>query len=247
MKITFLGTSHGRPEKDRHCSSTMIEVNDSIYLVDVGAPVVDCFYNLGKDATKLKGVFITHLHSDHLDGIFSLVDYVVTRFKDLAFDIVVDDIEIHQLIVTYAEKVNDTAFPKDRIKFILPKTGCVFKDENVAVEYFETKHLSHKKCYGMVIKNADKTAVFSGDLSGGLKGNDFPEYPKNNKTDIFVCEMAHFTADELAEHLAGVNTKLLCVNHINRAEKFADVVALDSSKKFAFPIIAVKDNDEFCV
>lgn len=170
---------------------------------------------------------------------------MVTRFGNVSFDIVVDDEQLHQIIVNYAEKVTDISFHKDRIKFVLHKTGIVFKDENLSVEYFETKHLSYKKCYGMVIKSKNKTAVFSGDLSNGLKGNDFLKYPKNNNTDIFVCEMAHFFASELAENLSGVNTKLLCLNHINRAEKYRDVIALNQSKKFSFPIIAVGDNDEF--
>lgn len=41
MKITFLGTGHGVPSPDRHCSATLVEVGGKRYLIDAGAPVVD--------------------------------------------------------------------------------------------------------------------------------------------------------------------------------------------------------------
>ena len=41
MKITFLGTSHGVPAKDRFCSSIMLESGGSFYFIDAGAPVMD--------------------------------------------------------------------------------------------------------------------------------------------------------------------------------------------------------------
>ena len=54
MKITFLGTSHGVPAKDRFCSGYMIEAGDATYLVDAGAPVADLVLRHGKQITVLK-------------------------------------------------------------------------------------------------------------------------------------------------------------------------------------------------
>ena len=70
MKITFLGTSAGIPDPDRHCSSTMIEVGERVYIVDAGAPMVDCLRTQGllmerENAERIAAVFATHSHSDH--------------------------------------------------------------------------------------------------------------------------------------------------------------------------------------
>ena len=60
MKITFLGTSHGVVEKNRHRSSAMIEVGNAIYLIDAGAPVVDELINHDKKIQDVKAIFTTH-------------------------------------------------------------------------------------------------------------------------------------------------------------------------------------------
>ena len=245
MKVTFLGTSHGRPEADRHCSATMLELeNGDAYLVDTGAPIADMVYELGKQIEKLKGVFITHLHSDHLDGIFCLLTLVTTRYN-MAFDIILPGTEVYEHIKRYVELTCKINFPSDKIRFIEPSEGRVFEGKDITVDYFETKHIPPEKTYGMVIKAEGKTLVFSGDMSGGLKGDDFPKYALENPTDFIVCEMAHFTFSDLAPYIKRVNTKTFCINHINRAEKYSSVSVANESGEYDFPIIAVKDADEF--
>ena len=70
MKIHFLGTSYGAPTAERHCQSILIETtDDSAYLVDVGAPVIDILVKQGYDLAKIKGIFITHRHGDHMNGL----------------------------------------------------------------------------------------------------------------------------------------------------------------------------------
>lgn len=243
MKVTFLGTSHGRPDFGKHCTSMMVEVNDAIYLVDAGAPVTDCMYFLGKDFSKLKGIFITHVHADHLDGIVFLLDIVANREVNTKFKVVVSDKKLHKILIDYVELVRKKPFPLDRIEFVEPTIGEVFKDENISVEYFETKHIPGEDCYGMVIKGNGKTAVFSGDMSGGLAAKDFPKYALENETDLVVSEMAHFEMTDLEPYIAKLNTKMLYINHLNRAYKYDDVKKVAESKKYLFPIIAANDND----
>ena len=64
MRITFLGTSHGIPEKDRFCSCTMIEVGENLYFIDAGAPIVDLIIRSGRKVEAAKALFTTHCHSE---------------------------------------------------------------------------------------------------------------------------------------------------------------------------------------
>ena len=74
MKITFLGTSHGHPEKGRDYTSIAIEIAGSVYLFDTGAFVANKMLEYGLDISRLRSVFITHMHGDHVNGILRLVD-----------------------------------------------------------------------------------------------------------------------------------------------------------------------------
>ena len=38
MKLTFLGTSHGVPEKHRKCTSVLLTVQGKHYIFDAGVP-----------------------------------------------------------------------------------------------------------------------------------------------------------------------------------------------------------------
>ena len=76
MKITFLGTSHGVPLASRYCSSTLVECGDNAYLIDGGAPVADLLIRYGIPYEKLRGVFVTHMHSDHTFGLLHLCSWL---------------------------------------------------------------------------------------------------------------------------------------------------------------------------
>ena len=72
MKLIFLGTGHGVPAPDRHCSATLLEVGGKRYLIDGGAPVVDIMRARGIPVDGLSAVFVTHRHSDHTFGLAML-------------------------------------------------------------------------------------------------------------------------------------------------------------------------------
>ena len=74
MKIKFLGTSYGAPSKDRHQQSFLIEENEDLYIFDTGAPVLDILIKCGYDLSKIRAVFISHIHGDHLNGIFDMLN-----------------------------------------------------------------------------------------------------------------------------------------------------------------------------
>lgn len=83
MKITFLGASHGVPEANRRCSCTMVEVSGRYYFVDMGIMAIDELVTRGIPVDAVKGIFITHMHGDHTNGLFSFVDLITWYFKNV--------------------------------------------------------------------------------------------------------------------------------------------------------------------
>ena len=81
MKITFVGSRHGVPEPNRKCSCIMIEIGEQIYFVDMGTSAIDALQTKGLAVDAVKGIFITHMHGDHTNGLIQFVDLLTWKFK----------------------------------------------------------------------------------------------------------------------------------------------------------------------
>ena len=244
MKITFLGTSHGLIEKGREFSSTMIEVNGSIYFIDAGASIASEIINRDKKYEDVKAVFITHAHGDHVGSLFSFVNLANWYYKKSNFSVYLPEQPVIDAFKELIAKTDDK-IDENRIKFIAYDETTFYQDENIKVTFLPTKHLKwmNRPAYSIIVETKDKRLVFSGDLSGGLKENDFPSIVMEKETDLFVLELAHFDFKDTVPYLKKCKTKRVCFNHVGLPHsKFDDIK--EGAKDFAFPISAVFDGDE---
>ena len=73
MKIIPFGTSSGRPTLNRHVSSLAVVGDGEWWLFDCGEAAQIQLMRAGLSAHKLAGIFITHLHGDHFNGLAGLL------------------------------------------------------------------------------------------------------------------------------------------------------------------------------
>ena len=249
MKITFVGTSHGIPQKDRYCSCYMIEAGNGIYFVDSGTSFSDAMRDYHKDSYRLRAVFTTHPHSDHTGGIIAGISTLAWRKPDLKFQIwftsqdIIDAYKKYLLATFYSPNGEN---PTPNIDFRLASVGELYKDENISVTYFPTEHLdtTGKPAYGMVIKElceGGATVIFSGDLSYNLRSNDYPK-AAYNPHDLFVCEMAHFFPLHIEEHYKKSKPKALAITHLSSAPQKVPLIN-DMATRLPYPVWIVKDGD----
>ncbi len=71
--ITILGSSSAKPTPDRHHSAQIVNIHEQYYLVDAGEAVQQQMFRYGINPLKIRGVFISHLHGDHVYGLFPLL------------------------------------------------------------------------------------------------------------------------------------------------------------------------------
>ncbi|MBR2460636.1 MAG: MBL fold metallo-hydrolase [Clostridia bacterium] len=245
MKITFLGSSHGIPSAERFCSCAMLEINEKLYFIDAGAPLIDLLLRNGKHPEDIKAVFCTHHHGDHTDGLLNLTDLCNWAFKNTSFDMFVTKGEQGEVIKACVA-VSSMPVDTERLRFRTAAPGAVYEDENVRVTYFPTKHCEPYPSYAILVEAGDKRALFTGDLSQRLAKGDFPVYPMENETDIVVCEMAHFCREHVEPYVKALKTQNLVFNHVNTPrgmDKFADIGDMAINGGYPFSIIAVNDGD----
>ncbi|MBP3317003.1 MAG: ribonuclease Z [Alistipes sp.] len=73
ITVTILGNSSAKPTATGHPSAQVVNINEQLFLVDAGEGVQRQMARCGISALKLRAVFISHLHGDHLYGLFPLL------------------------------------------------------------------------------------------------------------------------------------------------------------------------------
>ncbi|MDE5621683.1 MAG: ribonuclease Z [Alistipes sp.] len=73
FSITILGSSSAKPTANRHPSAQAVNIHEQYYLVDAGEGVQQQLIRYGINPLKLRAVFISHLHGDHVFGLFPLL------------------------------------------------------------------------------------------------------------------------------------------------------------------------------
>ena len=82
MTVTLLGTGSPVPLTDRYGPSTLVEAGGRKFLFDAGRGAPMRLAQLGIPLGEITGVFLTHFHSDHLNG---LPDFWMTSYVPVAF------------------------------------------------------------------------------------------------------------------------------------------------------------------
>ena len=181
-RVVLLGTGNPAPNPDRSGPATAIIVNDTAYLIDFGPGVVrraeaaDASRGIkALEPTRLRVAFVTHLHSDHTVGYPDLIFtpwtvgrrvplevYGPTGLKAMTEHI----LEAYRVDIETRTNPdgNQRTFPGGyKVNAHEIKTGVVYKDENVTVSAFATKHAMES--YGYRFETPDRSIVISGDTN----------------------------------------------------------------------------------
>lgn len=243
MKITFLGTSHGVPAADRWCSASLIEAGDGLYLIDAGGPVIDLLLRAGVDLRRVKALFTTHMHGDHVNGVLAFADLINWYFKEAQADIYLTEPRGIALFTELIEQMESEKLDAARVRFRLMTPELVYQDENLRLTPVPTRHLAAlgRPSYAYLVEAEGRSVLFTGDLSGGLREKDFPAPALERDLDAVICEMAHFDVPDVLPWLERCRAGQVLFNHVWPLDKLARIAALDG--RFGIPVRPVDDGD----
>ncbi|WP_095012500.1 MBL fold metallo-hydrolase [Tsuneonella mangrovi] len=79
LSVGLCGTGSPLPNPDRAGPCNVVIAGKQIFVVDIGEGGARNLTLMGVDASKIEAVFLTHLHSDHIDGLGPLALFHWTR------------------------------------------------------------------------------------------------------------------------------------------------------------------------
>lgn len=190
MKITFIGTSHGVPERDRRCSCYMIEAGDKVYFIDMGTCAMEELIARGHHPNEVAAVFFTHPHSDHTDGLIQFAGLLNWYFKDAKPAMFLPHEKMKDAIALWIEACTSSLREDHDFRLVTP--GLLYDDGVLRVTSVPTKHCPHSCAY--IVECEGKTVLFTGDLAH--PSVDYPAEAKTRTLDLVICETAHFSPKE---------------------------------------------------
>lgn len=88
FQVTILGCSSARPTPSRHHTAHVLNVHEQFFLIDCGEGTQYQLTRYGINPLKLNVIFISHLHGDHVYGIFGLLSTMAMMGRQRALEIV---------------------------------------------------------------------------------------------------------------------------------------------------------------
>lgn len=208
MRIVFIGTSHGVPEAHQRCSCTMIEIGERRYFIDMGTQAIEDLRKRNITIDSVKGIFITHMHGDHTNGLISFVDIINWYFKT-AYPVI--QLPEKEAIDALWRWLDVNASGRRGLRLDVVKEGVTYEDEVLKVTSFRTQHC--RTSYSYLLEAEGKRVLFTGDLSGKGPETDFPSQVLEEETDLVICEAAHFPAEAYQNIFREGKVKRVCYNH----------------------------------
>jgi ribonuclease Z len=176
MRVVFLGTSGSTPTRMRNLPSVALEHEGEVMLFDCGEGTQRQMLQYSVNISRIKAIFITHAHGDHVIGIAGMVRTMGLSRRTDPLNIYVpqgQEDAIEDLIGTkYCEMI------KYKINIIPIKGGgLVCRGDDYTISAFRVAHTI--KCYGFVFQENEKIRFIKQKAeAAGIKGTMYSEIMK---------------------------------------------------------------------
>jgi ribonuclease Z len=240
LVVLLLGTGYPRPDPQRAGPSTVVIAGDAWFVVDAGRGATMRIAATDLQYAKLRGVFLTHLHSDHTAGLPDVFNtswqfgrktvplelYGPRGTKQLAnamLDFFAEDIHWRRDVLEKHPAAGAT------IRTHIVREGVVYDDGKVKVAAFAVDHRPVVNAFGYRFESGGRTVVISGDtrptenLVRHAKGADvlvleayLPEHFDRVDTPEVAARLKsyHTSAEEAGQLAARAGVKTLVLTHL---------------------------------
>jgi ribonuclease Z len=175
LKITLCGTSSPIPAPGRAQACVAVETPEHLYIIDAGSGSAATANLSGVPMGKLRGILITHFHSDHISDIgdFNLNSWVAGRPEPLQIigptgvDRIVDGFNMaYELDRGYRVAHHGAELLNPKLGTLQAKAigeGVIIDQDGLRVTAFEVSHPPIEPAFGYRLDYGGRSVVISGD------------------------------------------------------------------------------------
>ena len=175
LKITLCGTSSPIPAPGRAQACVAVETPEHLYIIDAGSGSAATANLSGVPMGKLRGILITHFHSDHISDIgdFNLNSWVAGRPEPLQIigptgvDRIVDgfnmafELDRGDRVAHHGAELLNPELGTLQSKTIAE--GVIVDQDGLRITAFEVSHPPIEPAFGYRLDYGGRSVVISGD------------------------------------------------------------------------------------
>lgn len=267
IKVTLLGTGTPSPVMHRFGASILVEAGGNKFLFDAGRGALQRLTQAGVRWREVRGVFLTHLHSDHVVGFpdLWLTGWLVSErttplnvwgpkgtkkmmsHLEQAYEY---DIKI-RILDNLAAPAGALIVAEDIAE------GFVYEKDGVRVTVFNVDHAPIEPAFGYRIDYAGRSVVLSGDtrpsanLIRNAQGVDLLVHevtvPETYRRAGVAPELAktiidhHTTPEQAGEVFSKTKPRLAVFSHIARPSATEQDILPPTRNTYAGPVEVGED------
>lgn len=225
FSLTTMGTASAHPIVNRYPSAHVVNIHGRLFLIDCGEGVQVQLCRCGYSFAKIDNIFISHLHGDHVFGIFgllstmsltgrtaplhlyapkdfgSIVTFFLSHFGEgVKFEITHHPLDMKEPELVFSSKSADVfAFP---LNHRIPTFGFLFKErdpqKNIHKWKIEADDLTLREI--AQLKNGEDVVRENGEI---LKNEEYTYVPYVARSAAYCSDTAPFP--KLTEWIKGVD------------------------------------------
>lgn len=261
IRVSLLGTGAPGPVMQRFGPSILVEAGRHKLLFDAGRGALQRLVQLDVHWQDVDGVFLTHLHSDHVVGFpdLWLTGWLVKPGRHRPLRVwgpagttqMMGHLEQAYAFDIRIRQADDRAAPEGVVLVVAEiAEGVVFQQDGVKVTAFAVDHGPVKPAFGYRVDYAGRSVVLSGDtrLSPNLIRHA-------QGVDLLVHEVVapaifhgpasvvahHTTAEQAGEVFAKTRPRLAVYSHIVPSTATEQDLLPPTRKSYQRPVVVGED------